>query len=145
MSNFKSKLQNLSYKLSNKMANFMRGRYGVDQLYMFGTYFILALLIIELFVRNSIFNILVLVLLVYNTYRPFSKNVSKRYKENQAFLKIKNKVVSYFKFQKKKFSERKTYCYKKCPNCKKTLRFKKVKGKHEVCCPNCHTDFEIKI
>ncbi|MGN1398708.1 MAG: hypothetical protein ACI4WG_01755 [Erysipelotrichaceae bacterium] len=138
-------MKNFLYKIQNKMRNFMVGRYGVDQLYVFNTYFLLVLIVLELFFKNRIYNYLVLAFMIFNIYRPFSKNHNARYKENQIFLKLKGKVTSFFKLQKKKFTERKLYSYKKCPNCKKTLRLKKVKGKHTVVCPNCKNEFDVRI
>lgn len=138
-------MKNFLYRIQNKMRNFMIGRYGVDQLYIFNTYFLMVLLILNLFIRNWLYNVVVLAFIIFNIYRPFSKNHSARYKENQIFLNIKGKVISYFRLQKKKFVERKNYSYKKCPSCKKTLRLKKVKGKHTVVCPNCKNEFDVRI
>ena len=114
-------MKNFLYRIQNKMRTFMIGRYGVDQLYIFNTYFLMVLLILNLFIRNRLYNVVVLAFIIFNIYRPFSKNHSARYKENQIFLNIKGKVISYFRLQKKKFVERKNYSYKKCPSCKKTL------------------------
>ena len=138
-------MKNFLYRIQNKMRTFMIGRYGVDQLYIFNTYFLMVLLILNLFIRNRLYNVVVLAFIIFNIYRPFSKNHSARYKDNQIFLNLKGKVISYFRLQKKKFVERKNYSYKKCPGCKKTLRLKKVKGKHTVVCPNCKNEFDVRI
>ena len=86
-----------------------------------------------------------MVILILNMLRPFSKNHSARYKENQTYLSISSKVKNCLNLQVKKFKDRKEYRYRKCPNCKKLLRLKNQKGKHTVCCPNCHKDFDVRI
>ncbi len=136
--------QNFKYKAGEKYRNFMVGRYGVDELYQFSTYFLLALILINLFVGNQIISIIELVLLILTMFRPFSRNYQARYKENARFLKIKNGIKGWFKRLKMRITD-KDHAYRKCPNCKKTLRLPKQKGKHHVNCPNCHHEFEVKI
>ena len=92
-------MKNFLYRIQDKMRTFMIGRYGVDQLYIFNTYFLMVLLILNLFIRNRLYNVVVLAFIIFNIYRPFSKNHSARYKENQIFLNIKGKVISYFRLQ----------------------------------------------
>ncbi len=136
--------QNFKYKAGEKFRNFMVGRYGADELYQFSTYFLLALILINLFVGNQIISIIEFVLLFLTMFRPFSRNYQARYKENARFLKIKNGIKGWFKRTKMKITD-KDHAYRKCPNCKKTLRLPKQKGTHHVNCPNCHHEFEVKI
>ncbi|MDO4377633.1 MAG: hypothetical protein Q4C64_00600 [Erysipelotrichia bacterium] len=145
MNKFKYKMQNFFYNLAGKTQRFMSGRYGVDQLYRFGMYFTMILLILQLFLRNSYLYIVTLTLMILNGLRPFSKKYSQRAKENQIYLNISGKIKSYINLQVKKFKDRKEYRYRKCPNCKKILRLKNKKGQHTVCCPNCHQDFNVRI
>ena len=73
-----------------------------------------------------------------------SKNIKQRRKENDLYLKIKNKVVSIFNYNKKKYKDRNTHMYKKCPNCGQKIRLPLKKGKHTVKCPKCNYKFEVK-
>ena len=120
---------------NNKFRIFMQGRYGSDQLS-------LALLILSI--------ILSYIPLIFCMYRMFSKNISKRYEENRKFmnvwhptklkiLNIKNKAVK--KINQLKDKDHKYY---KCPNCHKTLRVPKGRGKIRITCPRCHKEFSKK-
>ena len=73
-----------------------------------------------------------------------SKNIYQRRKENDMYLKIKNKILSTYNYNKKKYKDRNTYMYKKCPNCRQKIRLPLKKGKHTVKCPKCSNKFEVK-
>lgn len=128
-----------------KVSRFMYGRYGQDHLYYVGLILILILIIINSFVRNSIISALTWVVLILITFRVFSKNVYKRRSENEKFLKLWNPIKAKLMLQIRRFKERKTHCFRKCPSCKKVLRLPRKKGKHVVNCPCCHKDFSIKV
>ena len=130
-------------KFREKLARFMYGRYGVDQLNraLLWGYLICAILAIFL----SPFYIVSLLMMIWMFFRIFSKNIYKRQMENQKYLKISGKIKGWFRLQKNKFKERKTHRYRTCPYCKATLRLPNKKGKHTVCCPKCRKDFEVRI
>ena len=79
-------------KLKEKFAKFMYGRYGTDRLNMFLVILLLVCAVINMFVRNAYFSVVLtsweflLIILIY--YRMFSRNISKRYAENQKYLNI---------------------------------------------------------
>ena len=89
-------------------------------------------------------NTLEILLIIIIFYRVLSKNIKQRRKENDLYLKIKNKVVSIFNYNKKKYKDRNTHMYKKCPNCSQKIRLPLKKGKHTVKCPKCNYKFEVK-
>ena len=133
-------------RLSAGLNRFMAGRYGrPDELYRFITYFTLILLLINMFLRNSILNFIILLLLAFNCFRIFSRNSQARYRENQQYLKVHNTVKSWFNLQKRKVSEHRQYRFRKCPHCGQNLRLPAEKGTHTVECPGCHKDFEVRI
>ena len=68
------------------MARFMIGRYGMDQLSKMVNYISFALLILTLFTHSMLLYILAVAGIIYSYYRAFSRNISKRYSENQAYL-----------------------------------------------------------
>jgi hypothetical protein len=76
-------------KFEDKIRNFMNGRYGPDELYVYLFLIYIALLIINLFVRSRILNFTSLIVVVYMFYRFFSKNIYSRTNENQS---IKNEL-----------------------------------------------------
>lgn len=128
-----------------KLARFMAGRYGTDALYTVILTVCIILAVVNLFVRSWVIWLAMLLLAAWATFRAMSRNIYKRSKENQFILKIKNSVVFFFNTGIKRFKERKTHVYKKCPKCKAQLRLPRKKGKLKVRCPKCGHSFEIKI
>ena len=123
-----------------KIADFLQGRYGIDELYKF-----LFIIFWIIAIRNPIIYLLEIIICVYMMFRVFSRNIYKRQNENAKFLKIKNKVIEKIKLHKKKWADRKTHIYRKCPNCKAELRLPKKKGKHVCTCPRCKKDFDVIV
>ena len=129
----------------NKLAQFMYGRYGTDQLY---TALILAyflLLVANTFIRSAIISGLMSVVLIFMIFRVFSRNTYKRSMENEKFMKIFKPVKVKSSLELRKIKEIKTHRFRKCPYCKKMLRLKRVRGKHTVKCPSCNKEFEVRI
>ena len=131
-------------KLMYKMANFFQGRYGIDELYKFLFILFWIIAILSIFIRNPIIYLLEIRMCVFMFYRLLSRNIYKRQSENMKYLKIRDKVKGKITLQKRKWSERKTHIYRKCPNCKAEIRLPKKKGKHVCTCPRCKKDFEVK-
>ena len=81
------------------MMQFMQGRYGADQMGQMLSAVSMVFLIISLFSRNQALFLLAVIGIVYNYFRMFSKNISKRYAENQKYLKmtagIRRKLASW--------------------------------------------------
>ena len=78
---------------------------------------------------------------IYCYFRIFSRNVQKRYAENQAYLMKTYKIRNWFQNQKNIWQQRKVYHIYTCPSCKQKIRIPKGKGKIEVRCPKCGTTF----
>ena len=131
-------------KLMYKMANFFQGRYGIDELYKFLFILFWIIAILSIFIRNPIIYLLEILICVFMFYRSLSRNIYKRQSENMRYLKMRDKVRGKITLQKRKWSERKTHIYRKCPNCKAEIRLPKKKGKHVCTCPRCKKDFEVK-
>lgn len=128
-------------KFRDRFANWMSGRNGMDELARFESGLVLILLIISLFSRLGVLYIVALAVMIHMYYRMFSKNVSKRYEENQKFLNFRyNRTVEWNK-KKKHFAQRKTYCFFKCPQCRQEVRVPKGHGKICITCPRCRTEF----
>lgn len=130
--------------MNNKLRTFMIGRYGIDELYKVLSIVYFILILVNIFIKSKIITILEILLIIIIFYRFLSKNIKQRRKENDLYLKIKNKVVSIFNYNKKKYKDRNTHMYKKCPNCGQKIRLPLKKGKHTVKCPRCNYKFEVK-
>jgi len=131
--------------IKNKLAQFMYGRYGADQLYnaLIVAYFIL--IVANIFIKSAIISILMSAILIWTLFRVLSRNVYKRRLENEKFMKIMNPVKSKNSLTIRKVKEFKTHRFRKCPHCKKVLRLPRKTGKHTVKCPSCNNEFELRI
>ncbi|MFQ9473608.1 MAG: hypothetical protein ACLR0P_10950 [Oscillospiraceae bacterium] len=84
-------------------------------------------------------------LYLYALFRMFSRNIPARQREYYAFLKVWTPVGDWFRFQKRKFSDRKTFRYFRCPNCGQQLRAPRGRGKIQVTCQKCRKEFIKKV
>lgn len=131
--------------IKEKLARFMSGRYGADQLYYFCITISFILIIANSFIRSSIISSLTWVILILILFRIFSRNIYKRRMENEKFLKLWNPSKAKLSLTIRRIKEIRTHRFRKCPNCKKVLRLPRRKGKHTVNCPCCNSDFELNI
>lgn len=130
--------------IRNWIARFMIGRYGVDQFYF--ALFIGAVLF-SLLSAIPGFGFLMLIsyaMLGYAVFRLLSRNIAKRRRENDVFLRywwpVRYKITSKYR----QFKSRKTHKFFKCPGCRNILRVPKGKGKIQITCPKCGERFERK-
>ena len=130
-------------KFGDRYIKFMKDRYGVDELYKFLLLICFVLLVINTFISNNIIRLFEVLLIVIIFYRYMSKNIKLRKKENDKYLEIKDKIIKLFDYNKKKYKDRNTHMYKKCPKCKQKIRLPLKKGKHTVKCPNCGNRFDV--
>jgi DNA-directed RNA polymerase subunit RPC12/RpoP len=88
---------------SYRFMNFMRGRYGWDQLGMFLMIASFAIEILGRIFRSSIVYYIGLGLFFWMLFRMFSRNISARVAENQKFINIRNRFANwrYFRQQKR--------------------------------------------
>lgn len=131
-------------RFKESFMRFMQGRYGADALGKAINIVSLILLVIALFTRFGIVYILAIALLVYEYFRMFSRNIQKRYQENQKFLTFKYKMAIKFGKVKSIFKPRadaKTHKVFKCPSCRQKVRVPRGRGKIEITCPKCKEKF----
>ena len=122
----------------------MAGRYGYDELSRAMSIIALICLLVAMFTGWPLLSTVALILWVWALIRSYSKNISKRQLERQSYLRLTGRIKGWFGTKKRAWSERKTHCYFKCPNCKKTLRVPKGKGKIKITCPECTTQITKK-
>ena len=122
----------------------MAGRYGADELSKVMMFIAVALMLINLFARLEILNIVVIVFIVLIYLRMFSKNIQKRYEENCRYYALKQKVLGFFGKQKRTAQDLKTNHIYKCPSCGQKIRIPRGRGKIIITCPKCRHEFEKK-
>ena len=133
--------------MRQRLARFMAGRNGADQLTRFVSIVALVLVILNLFIgkiTHGVLWLVALVLLVYCYWRMFSKNVYKRREENARYMQKEIKVRRWFGVKKDMFRQRKTHKFFKCPSCHSVLRVPRGKGHIRVVCRKCGNAFETK-
>lgn len=124
------------------LKKFMKGRYGGDQLSIVLLAISILLTIIGRSTRLSLFVFISYIPLVFSIYRMFSKDIAKRRMENYKFSIFISPIYSKYKNIQRRFRERKTHKYFKCPNCHIKLRLPKGKGRIKITCPKCGKKFE---
>ena len=135
----------LMNRFREKLQRFMIGRYGMDQLgrFLFGV--LCVLVVLNLFIRfgplGLLVNALELAVIILLYFRMFSRNVNRRWQENQAYLRMQFYVSEYFKKLRFRFSEGRKYRIFKCPSCGQKVRIPRGHGKVSIHCPKCGTDF----
>lgn len=113
------------------------GRNGIDDLLKFQFYFLIILVILDIFLDSYIVGLLQLITMITIGFRFMSKNLYKRVKENQIYNNIRYGLISPFRNIIRRIKDRK-HLYKKC-SCGTTIKTplpKKCGIKHTTC-PNC--------
>ena len=128
----------------NWLRRFMYGRYGFDALSNFLLIISFILYLILLILGLDIFIFVPFVIIVYTYFRCFSRNIQKRFNENLKFKSFFKPLTYFFTLSKRKFKDRKTHKYFKCPRCKQYLRVPKNKGKLQATCPKCKQEMIVK-
>lgn len=132
-------------RFREKLARFMAGRYGNDQLNNFLLIAVMIIILVNVFVNSLILSLVYLLLWGWSIFRSLSRSIYKRRKENEIFLKVWAPIKNSLRLMGNKYRDRKTHVYKKCPKCKAVLRLPKRKGEHAVKCPKCGERFDVKI
>lgn len=128
-----------------KLARFMRGRYGIDELYYALIALAFALLFLNLLLRSPFVEILLWIAIFWTLYRAFSRNIHRRQRENQKFLKIWTPLKKQGSLSMRRIREINTHRYRRCPHCHQVLRLPRRRGTHSVTCPVCQREFKVQI
>ena len=100
--------------MREKFIRFMNGRNGMDELARAESWVVMILLLVSIFTRSAILDILAIGLMIHMYFRVFSRNVNKRYAENQKFLNARYEWTVKAERRKKRFAQRKQYKFFKC-------------------------------
>lgn len=127
--------------MKQKLLSFFYNRNGVDFLCKLVMWPSIFLMLVSAFIgigwlRLTLYA-LALAGVIYAYFRMFSRNLSKRQRENAVVLQKWNVI-------KLRFRQRKTHRYYRCPKCKAVLRVPRGKGKITVICRQCANRFDKK-
>ncbi len=134
-------MRNLWGNFKNKLAYWMQGRYGNDELNNALYITFIVLWVITLITRKPIFYWIGLVALGYSLYRSFSRDHLKRSNERLWFLKKLEQIKKLPKQWKQRWEQRNTHKFYRCKQCGVTIRVPKGKGQIEITCPKCGHKF----
>ena len=101
----------------------------------------IVMLLVSLLTRVSLFTWLGAALLILCYYRSLSRNISKRTEENYRFYSLKDRFNNKFRSLKEQWANRKLYHYYRCPQCRQKLRVPRGRGRIQISCPRCGTQF----
>ena len=131
-------------RLKERLAIFMQGRHGPDNLGMFTLLSGLVASLLGSFTGIGLFSLAGFALYVTTVFRMLSRNNSKRIEENRKYIDL----TSNWKLKSSQFIKRmknsKDYKYFKCPNCKVLLRMKRGSGERDITCVRCGHQFKQK-
>lgn len=134
-------MRNLWENFKNKLAYWMQGRYGNDELNNALYIAFIVLWVITLITKKPIFYWIGLVALGYSLYRSFSRDHLKRSNERLWFLKKLEQIKKLPKQWKQRWEQRNTHKFYRCKQCGVTIRVPKGKGQIEITCPKCGHKF----
>ena len=126
------------------LRRFMMGRNGADDLSMAMLILALVLMLVSSITGIVLINLLGLVCYGLIIYRMFSRNLEKRYAENQKYVSFRNNAKKSLSQAKIRLKNSKKYKYFKCPECKALLRLPRNVGEVTVTCGKCRHAFKKK-
>ena len=127
-----------------RLADWLRGRQGPDDLATFCVNVAIVVVVVNLFARTSWLGWVALALIVYAMFRIQSKNLGARARENEKFLKLLGPARPWVQNPSAAWSELRAYKHVRCTSCKQKVRVPRGKGKLRVTCPKCRTKFEVR-
>ena len=134
--------------MREKIARFMQGRCGADQLNRFLSVISIIVMIAGIILNGTtasrIMWSVALFLLIIVYARMLSKNLLKRSAENNRYLRLRMSVAGKFEMITVRWNQRKEYKFFTCPSCHTTLRVPRHKGRINIVCKKCGTSFRGK-
>lgn len=133
--------------MKERLARFLYGRNGNDQLNYFIMVVTLVLIILASIIGGTVgtvIYVLVLALLGLTYFRMFSKNTYRRSEENGKYIRLRYNVLAWLRLHYERWIQRKDYKFFTCPGCKASLRVPKGKGKIKIVCRQCGNTFTGK-
>lgn len=128
-----------------KVAQFMRGRYGImDSLNKFLMTCGLLLIFLTLFIHTSWLNLLGILLLLVAYWRILSRKIYQRAYENTQFQQRTSWLTKPLRRHYHEWQQRKHYRFFTCKNCHQRIRIPRGKGQLKITCPKCRHQFRAR-
>lgn len=130
--------------MKRRLAEFMNGRYGADQLSKFMLGVCLVCLVVNIFTGVRAVYLVALLILGICYYRMLSRDYARRSAENQKYLNLLWKGKGRLAKTRNRIVQSKDFHIYKCPSCGQKIRIPRGKGKICITCPKCRHEFEKK-
>lgn len=127
-----------------KVAEWLRGRQGPDDLAVFSVDLAVVIVLVNVFARTGWLGWVALALVAYAMFRIQSRNLAARSRENAAFLKALGPARPWLQNPRAAWGELRAYKHVRCSSCKQRVRVPRGKGRLRVTCPRCKTKFEVR-
>ena len=148
-------------RFREKMYRFAYGRYGTDDLYSFSMIVFAIIWVAEIIavmivpegvgktVMTFVFGAIIMLLLSWTMFRMMSRNIARRRRENEIYLKTRRAVARFLSFNtatrtRSRNRDDYSYIFRDCTKCGSVLRLPRREGKHKVRCPRCSHEFNVK-
>ena len=125
----------------------MSGRNGSDLFSRFLSFAAVAFMLLALVLRGTARTVLwyaALLLLIYDYFRIFSRNLPRRRAENAKYCQYRELLIDGFRDWRERRHQRRDFKFFRCPSCSVMLRVPRGKGHIRVTCRKCGTSFERK-
>ncbi len=131
----------IAARLRGGLRRFMEGRHGTDRLTLailcVGAALSLVGVLVQLFgawspTWNAVLTLISYALMVLAVYRTLSRDTYRRYRENQWFCQLLDRL-----------KDRKNRHFK-CPKCRQIMRVPRGSGKVTITCTKCGEKFDRK-
>ena len=130
-------------RLIEKLQYRLRRSYGMYRLNTHLLIMMVVILVLGLFVKNSIPVLLAFVIFIVFMYRFGSRNITKRSIENRKYHDINRYITRQFKAIRNNVTN-KEYKYFVCKRCYQLVRVPRGKGEIFIHCPHCKHEFSAK-
>jgi hypothetical protein len=129
----------------DRLARFMDGRYGQDQLYRALLFLCVGLTCIGLFAKSPVISAAMWLLLVLAVGRSMSRNIEARSRENEKYLAATRGLRKELSLASRKMRGFRSWRYRRCPRCKALIEIPRARGRRVIDCPRCHRVFETRL
>ena len=133
--------------MRERFYRFMAGRNGSDLFSRFLSFAAVAFMLLSLIFRGTAGTVMwyiALLLLIYDYFRIFSRNLPRRRAENAKYCQYRGQLIDGFRDWRERRHQSRDYKFFRCPSCSVMLRVPRGKGHIRVTCRKCGTSFERK-
>lgn len=130
--------------MRERIVRFMQGRYGAYGTDRFTRFLLIVWLVVYVltaFTRFRYDDAVSLFLFAYICFRLLSRDIPRRYRENEAYARIETRFFGRVRQIGTDMQSRRSYHIYRCPQCSQKIRIPRGHGNIVVTCPKCRAEF----